>query len=289
LNERQRARLFDERLEQLLQGQAPDALNGQDAGLLAAAGRLRRLPDLLPAANATFEDEVWARMRAVKPARSGWLRWPVLQPVNLAWLAPLAALLLIVLLILPGPRQAFATWAASFRLGRVQVAVTPEDTSRAPLTAQGQVFASFAGAEAAAGFDLLEPAWLPAGYELTQVENVSYEGLPAWLRPLYVEASYRPAAVDPLVSYYAMLREFNAAQQGDIQVGQIEFPPETVRTARDVTLASGLPAVLVEFEGVAEETPALRQIIWEQDGLTLELWSQVLSEAEMLQIVASVE
>lgn len=302
MSEREQAKTFSEQLDRLRRRDGAERpgseadLAGIDPGLLAAATRLAALPDLLPLPDAAFERRVWSRLRAIEPVLSeanvtepapG---WPDRLRAGLALrvLAPLAAILLIAVLVLPGPRQALATWVARFQLGRVHVAVVSDETTRPALDAESQHFASLADAEAAAGFDLLEPAYLPAGYGLFGVEAVYYAALPAWLQPLYVEASYRPAAASPEVRYYAVLREFNASQAGGVKVGEIEFQSETVRDASDVALPGSRPAVLLEFEAASgDDRTLLRQLIWEQEGLTLELWSEALPAEEMLRIAAS--
>lgn len=295
MTERAEARCFSQQLDQLLQptphssfDSAATGASGLDNALLATAERLAALPTLLPPPDPAFEQRVWARLRASEAAPDR-PRRPMLR-LGWQWLAPVAALLLLVVLVLPGPRQALGNWMARFRVGGVEVAVAPEETARPQLAGRSQVYASLADAEGDAGFALLRPAYLPAGYSLDTVVAVSFDGLPVWMRPLYVEAAYRPADARPEVDYYATLRQFNAGRTGAIQVGQIEFQSEAVRTAQDITLPNGLPAVLIEFDSdQGRDDVVLRQLIWEQDNMTLELWSQVLPMAEMLRIAASLE
>lgn len=302
MKERAEARRFNQELDQLLHRppagdtDAAGGANPVDSTLLAAAERLAALPSLLTAPDPAFEQRVWARVRAVETAANRRGRpmprmgWPLIRIEGWRWLAPAAALLLVILLVLPSPRQVLGNWMARFRVGAVEVAVAPEETVRPQLAGHSQVYASLAEAEAAAGFSLLKPAYLPAGYRLHAVEAVSFDGLPLWMQPLYVEADYRPAGAHPDVGYYAALRQFNAGRPGEIRVGQIEFQSEAVRNAVDVSLASGLPAVLVEFDSdQGRNHVLLRQLIWEQENMTLELWSQVLPVAEMLRIASSVQ
>lgn len=319
----EQVQIFNEQLDRLLQSDRPTRpgseadLTAIEPGMMIAAARLAALNELLPRPDAAFEQRIWARLQAVelagseRPARPdrragdatqsnpGWLERLRSLPAGPgpAGMAPLAlrvlaiglvVIALVAVLVLPGPRQALATWVARFQPGRVPVAVVFDETPRPALSAESRAFASVAEAEAAAGFDLLEPAYLPAGFALSGVEAVYYAALPAWLQPLYVEASYRPPAAEPNLSYYAVLREFNASQSGGVRVGEIEFQSETVRNASDVTLAGDRPAVLVEFAAASgDDRTLLRQVIWEQEGLTLELWSETLPAEEMLRIAAS--
>lgn len=302
MKERAEARRFNQELDQLLHRPlpgAPDAATEAarlDTATLATVARLAVLPSLLAVPEADFEQRVWAQVRAVEAVadRSHRSRprlgWPSTQVGGWRWLAPAAAALLVILLVLPGPRQALGNWMARFRLDAVEVAVTPEETVRPQLVGNSQAYVSLAEAESDIGLALLKPAYLPSGYGVAGVQAVSFEGLPVWMQPLYVEVTYGPPDASPDVSYYAALRQFNAGRAGAIRVGQIEFQSEAVRTALDITLPNGLAAVLVEFDSdQGRDDVLLRQVIWEQDNMTLELWSQVLPVAEMLRIAASLE
>lgn len=289
---------------------------GLDDELLGAAARLAALPGLLPPPGAAFEQQVWNRLHAAEVASQQTRRLPrwllgrlptqMGQPgrrgtrfdlfsekdqVRKAWLlAPAAALLVLALLLLPGPRRAIATWMASFRLGDIFVSIRPEPLATRPqLTGATVHFADIAQAEAAIGVDLVEPAYLPAGYVLTDLEAVSHAQLPASLRPLYVQTSYRPGAGSDHVLYYLTLREYNPNRTDDMRIGEIEVESETVRQASDITLPDGSPGVLVEFEASeGDGRIVLRQVIWQHSGLTLELWSQILPADELLRIASSV-
>lgn len=284
MNERNEAEAFNRQLELLLAGEL-----SADSDLLAAAQRLAALPELLPPPDPQFEGRVWTRVRRAqtrRPERFGRLGWRP-RP-GLRWLAPLAALLLAVIVLLPGPRQALGNWMAHFRIGGVQVAVVPEETVRPSLVATVQEFASLAQAERAAGLPLLQPGYLPPAYGVRSVQAVTYTALPAWMQPLYVEITYGPTGDDASRSTYALLREYNAGRPGQIKVGQIEFQSQTVHQAQELTLPNGLPAVLVELEsGQGGEGVVFRQLVWQQGGRTVELWSETLPVEELVRIAGS--
>ena len=265
-----------------------------DQDLLPVAARLAALPGLLPPPDAAFEQRVWARVRGAEQHAGGpgqgWReRLGGWRPVGgLRVLAPLAAVLLLVVLVLPGPRQALGSWVARFRVGDLQVAVVTDAAPLPALAAHHERFATLEGAARASGMELREPSYLPAGYGLAGVEAVSYEGLPVWMQPLYVEATYRPADATSELTTYAVLRQFNSTRGRDIRVGQIEFTSESVRAAEDITLPNGHQAVLVAFEAdEGSDDVRMRQLIWSQEDLTLELWSATLPVEEMLRIAAS--
>lgn len=257
--------------------------------LLPVAARLAALPGLLPPPEPTFERRVWAQLAAAEP-QPGWRQrlWAGRPAGGLRLLAPLAALLLLVLLVLPGPRQALGSWVARFRVGNMQVAVVPDETPLPALAAASESYATVAAAARATGLHLREPTYLPAGYTLQEVEAVTYQGLPAWMQPLYVEASYGPPDASATAGPYAVLRQFNSGHAGGLRVGQVEFQSESVHAAEDVALPNGHQAVLLAFEAAAGSDDVLmHQLIWSHGDLTLELWSAVLPVEEMLRIAAS--
>lgn len=296
MNERDAARQLSEYLDQLVS--KPDSGGGDpagrpatavvlDSGMGQAIARLSALPALLPAPDAAFEQRVWQRVRAVDQAGGQSKRLalglPVPAGMRLRFLAPFAVLAVALLLLLPGPRAALGNWMARIRLGRVDLVLAPDPTPRSALVASSQDFASLGEAEHAAGFHVLAPAYLPAGYDLTAVQSVSYEQLPVWMQPLYVESTYRPERTRP-EQVYALLRQFNARQAGGVQVGEIEYQSQDIRSTRALTLNHGAPAVLLEFR---QSDPPLRELIWEHDGMTLELWSATLSDDELVRIAES--
>ncbi len=297
MNERDAAMQLSEVLDQLVSkadsGSAdpagrPAAPVSLDSGMTQAIARLSALPVLLPTPDAAFEQRVWQRVRAVDQAerqrRRPALGFPAPAGMRLRFIVPFAVLALALLVLLPGPRAVVGNWMARIRLGRVDLVLAPEPTPRSVLVASSQDFASLGAAEQAAGFHVLAPAYLPAGYDLAGVQSVSYEQLPLWMRPLYVESTYRPERVKP-EQVYVLLRQFNARQAGGVQVGEIEYQSQDIRSTRPLTLTHGAPAVLLEFR---HSEPPLRELIWEHDGMTLELWSATLSEDELVRVAESV-
>lgn len=272
-------RQMNEQLDRLLAQDGRGKDSAPQPGWQAVASRLAALPELLPAPDAAFERRVWRQIQSVEQAGQAMhsARW------SLRWLAPAAVLLLLVVLVLPGPRAAVGNWMARFRLGQVDVVVAPEVTVRPALAARPQSFADLAAAQQATDFPLLAPGYLPAGYQPATVTSVAYDQLPAWLQPLYVEASYRPLDA-PAGPIYALLRQYNAQTAGNVSLDQIEFQSAEVRSSHEVVLDDGAVAVLLEFR---TGDPALKELIWQHDGMTFELRSQVLSNEELVRIAQS--
>jgi hypothetical protein len=248
------------------------------------ASRLAALPDLLPTPDAAFQRRVWRQVEAIE--RAGQAKrsaWPGRERWRLLWLAPAAALLLLLVLVVPGPRAAVGNWMARFRLGQVDVVVAPEATERPALAARPQSFADLAAAQQATDFPLLAPGQLPDGYHLEMVTSVAYDQLPAWLQPLYVETSYRPLDAPP-GPIYMLLRQYNAHVAGNVSLDQIEFQSAEVRSTREIALGDGTVAVLLEFR---TGDPVLKKLIWQHDGMTFDLSSEVLSGEELARIAQS--
>jgi len=196
---------------------------------------------------------------------------------------------MFALLVLPGPRTALGNWMARIRLRQVDVVVLPQGDDRPAEAVQRQAYGTLAEAQAETGMRLSAPATLPEGYRLAEVASVSYDQLPTWLRPLYVESRYRPQDAGP-AGYYLLMRQYNASRPDKIRVDALEYRSDEVQEVREVTLADGTPAVLLTFGGAsaAGESP-LKQLIWEANDMTFELWSEFLTEGQLLSLAGSVQ
>ena len=285
MNEKEQSRQFNAFLDHLTShpGAAPEAPDGM-ADLAAVAGRLFVLRDALPPPEPVFQQRVWRQVRQTQqPARRAGIL-DTLAGMRLRWLAPIAAAILLVVLVLPGPRTALGNWMASFRLGSVDVVVAPEPTVRTALTDHHQVFESLAAAQQATGMVLAAPSFLPAGYTFSGAEAISFEELPVWMRPLFVESRYEQAAGDTVGSYL-LLRQYNASQTSPSQLGELEYQSADVDDVHQVTLTDGTPAVLLVL---GQSKQPLHELIWQRDGVTFELWSNALAADELQRVAESV-
>lgn len=286
VNEKDQSRHFNAFLDQWTgqPGAAPEAPDGM-ADLAAVAGRLFALGDSLPPPDAAFEQRVWRQVRQTQqPARRAGIL-DSLTGMRLRWLAPIAAVILLVVLVLPGPRMALANWMASFRLGGVDVVVSPEPTERTALTDQHQVFESLAAAQQSTGMTLAAPGYLPTGYSFSGAEAISFEELPVWMRPLFVESRYEQAAGES-TGPYLLLRQYNASQTSQSQLGELEYQSEDVGDVQQVTLSDGTPAVLLVL---GQNKQPLHELIWQRGGVTFELWSNALTAGELQRVAESVK
>lgn len=240
---------------------------------LALAQRVRRLT-APPAPAARRLDSMWAP----RP----WLR-----------AAAVAALVLLALSLFTAPgQQAMAALMASFRLGDnagrdVQVNVSP-DQSPTGLQYAGARAETLANLDAARGrvpYPLLEPAWLPPGYTLQSVSAVSYTNMPDWFpQPLYIETAYRPASA-PALSFDLTLRQFGVALGETGRIRTLRFDSVDVSSMQEVQVA-GRPALLLTL-GQPDNGAAVRELVWQQGDVMIEILSQSLSPDDMLAVAAS--
>jgi hypothetical protein len=124
------------------------------------------------------------------------------------------------------------------------------------------------------------PKVLPEGYELIEIAAVSYPDLPAWIsQPFFIELDYGPVGDSPglcLREYRLLFREYG---------GISAFQPSSEAVASfEVVDVSGVSGTLLTFAG----GDATYTVIWERDGLLLELETDKLEKAELLEIAQTV-
>lgn len=284
MNEKEQSRQFNAFLDAwaLSPDAAPDAPDGM-ADLATIAGELFAVRARLPEPNPVFEQRVWRQVRqAQQPARRVGLL-DTLAGMRLRWLAPIAAVILLVVLVLPGPRMALSNWMGSIKVGSVDVVVSPDPAVRPALTDQHQRFDSLAAAADSTGMALYAPAYLPQGYASAGFEAISFDELPVWMQPLFVESRF---VLDSDSGNYLLLRQYNASRSDQAQLGQVEFQSKDVDATRQLTLDDGTQAVLL---AIGQSDPPLQELIWQRDGVTFELWSNALSPVEMQRVAESVK
>ena len=275
-------------VDRLLRGERTAGVEGDlwpTVERLAAINRLFEPPD------AALRQRVWTRILRAKSVSRRW-RWR-------AWPRALAAVALTLVLAVavigasPVGRRAFAEVMGVFRLGRVEVRVTPRATMQPTVEHQvtrQESLPDLAAAEALVGYELLTPMALPEGYVLRAVRAVYYDDLPAWIpQPFYVELDYGPPAEDAH-PYYLRLREYRISFGGPGEgISALRFASGEVSMAQEVDL-DGQRAVVLHLPGAAfPPAEALLEVVWEQDSVVVELMSRELSAEELIAVARSVE
>lgn len=283
--ERVRAEQVSAAVDQLIRdpGAQSELSDLEDVTMLATARQLARLPSLLGPVDPMLEQQVMRRVR------TGAGRGRRLPHLRLGWgIAGAVAVLLVFLLLSPMGQMAVASFMDVFDLGRTRVSITPVDAPAAPLAtvaAQGSVLRerlTLEEAQEAVSFAIPQPAYLPEGYELRDVDGYTFPELPAWvLQPIFFELVYGDSQGDEF-----SLRTYSIKLGDQAGVYGLNLQATSIQDVRDVDV-SGQPGVLLRL-GHDETRPHLLEVVWEQGDLILALSTADLSEAELLRIACSV-
>lgn len=271
------AEQLSEQVDRMLAGQPVDLSDP----LLAAAERLSRLPDLLPDVSPAFERRVLAPLRP--PVRR---RFALPVPTFAVRALSLAALVMLVVLafVLTVPGQtALARLAAMFHLESVEVGInvataTPAEAHRIVTPRIERPLRGLESARQVAPVPILVPRDLPAEWSLRDVTAVYYPDLPANV-PLNISLTYESTSGSSLeiIEYFIQLGD-------NLTIDSLSRMDETSTSAREVTM-DGRRAILVE----ANRTKDTRTLIWQQDGILLEVEAHNLSTEELLPIALSLK
>lgn len=263
----------------------PDApADDEIAGLVAVSQRFTGLAQVLAPPSLGLVRRVEHLAVAPVAARTSW-------PIRRLWptAAALAAVVLLVALTAFGPgRGALAALYARLNLGNIDVSVTPDSTPAGPrfTTAYRESLASLDAARRRVSFPVLAPQVLPADYALQSVAAVSYEGMPVWFpAPFYIELDYRGPREQGM-EHDLTIRQFGMAlgEQGGIK--NLRFASDQVAESISVDV-NGHPALMVMHRAPADRP--VRELVWQEGDVMLELLSQVLAPDEMMRIAASMQ
>jgi hypothetical protein len=284
VRERVRAQMLSDEIDRLLIGPRPyvtgphredDAL-GAVAEELEVACRLGRIVARLPPVPAELEGRVQAIVGS-RPVYVG-RAW---RPAVLGALAA-ALVFLAIWFVAPGGQQAWAQMMHVL-LGQTRVELTPTlEASQA--RAVREPLRDLVAVELLIGRAPSLPKALPQGYALQEIDAVSYPDLPSWIsQPFYVELCYGPEGVPPelrLRQYRLLFKEFGG-------ISSLKVASDAVAGYEQVDLggATGMLLTLAPDRGALHE---MRTVLWERDGLLLELEADTLSREELLDIARSV-
>jgi hypothetical protein len=280
---------LSQEIDRLLAG---DAQAGAEAPVAVAqeaaeASLLHEWSERLPPVPEALRRRVAAMVDGAAAGASGRARaWCV--PVWRAWrsaaLGALAAtaILIVVWGLLPSGSQVLAQ-ALRVLLGQTEVQLTADpagSTPEPPTRAVREPLRDLLAVELAMGRAPSLPKMLPKGYVLREMAAVSYPELPSWIsQPFYVEMAYGPeggALGLWLREYRLLFREYGG-------IKGIAASSEAVSVLEEVDV-SGTSGALLTFSGI-EATHAL---VWERDGLLLELETDCLAREDLLMVARSV-
>jgi len=276
MREREIARNLSTEVDNLLAGAPAVARDDALSALrneLAIARRLRQWSDGLPPAPPDLYRRVGAAVRAPPATRRRWTFR------SAAWGALVAtAVFLVVWMFAPSGQQVWAGMLRALQLGQTRVELTP--TLHAPTPAVREELRDLVAVELQMGRAPSVPKTLPEGYELLEIVAVSYPDLPSWIsQPFFIELGYGERGASPglrLREYRLLFREYG---------GITSFQPVSELVANfEVVDVSGVSGTLLTFS----EGSAVYTVIWERDGLLLELETDRLSKEELLRVAQMV-
>lgn len=281
MSERRQALALSAQIDRLLAGDSTGPSGGPSTELDVARrlGQMAgRLPPMPVALERRVSAMVHARCAGCPPCPQR--RW---QPAVWSALAT-AAVLMALWFVLPGVWPGGAGVWASVRavlLGQTRVEVTP--TLAVGAQPVREPLRDLVAAELLVGRAPSLPRMLPDGYSLHQVAAISYPNLPAWIsQPLCVELCYGTEAAPcalRLRQYRLLFRDFGG-------ISGVKVASDAVRDVERVDLsgATGMRFTLDPERGQAGPT---QTIVWERDGLLLELESEQVPAEELLEIARS--
>ena len=255
--------------------------------LLEVARRLSQINECLPPVPEALERRVQAVVRSRAGGPLSPYRLPLWQWARSALGGALVAaiLLLVLWVVTPGGQAAWAQMLQVLRLGQTRVVVTPTISLEQTRSVR-EPLRDLVDVELRIGRAPALPKTLPEEYTLQEIAAVSYPDLPTWIsQPFYVELCYGVEGAPPslcLREYRLLFREYG-------EISEKRFLDDTVTYFEQVEVG-GVTGALLEFSG---DEPKCA-VIWERDGLLLELRSDgrdgspPLSKEELLRIAQTV-
>lgn len=280
-DERQRAEQLSAAVDRFMADPEgpPPPVDPADAGLLATARQLARLPALLGPVDPALEQRVMRQVRAAnRPApRPVGRRTP---HIRLGWaIAGLAAVLALALLVTPLGGAAVASFRAVFDLGRTDIEISQAAIPTVTAGAVGvRQSLSLQEVQDLVAFEIPQPSYLPPGYDLLEVYGHSYPDLPAWVpQPFFVELIYGAGTGGT-----CNLRIYPIALGSDASISGLNLEATSVEKVQDLVIG-GQPGVLLHLGG-----GDWQEVVWEHGDLILALSSDDLDDVELLQVARSV-
>jgi hypothetical protein len=284
VREHRQARQLGDEVDRILAGVRSEATADP---LLETARRLAYLVHRLPPVPQKLERRVSAIVHSpTRPgkreyaAESSWAARIRGKVHPALWGALTAALVfLVVWFVAPSGQQVWAQMVGAI-LGQTRVELTPaiESESRSVR----EPLRDLLSAELKMGRAPALPKTLPQGFELQEIAAVSYPDLPEWIsQPLFLELCYGPSSAEPEL----YLREYRLLFKQVGGISGVQVAEDAVRTLEQVDVA-GVVGTLLTMEG--DRIRVKYGLLWERDGLLLELESDRLSKEELLRIARSV-
>ena len=283
MGERQAARRLSEHIEEMLEITRGEATAGD---LLDTARQLARLSDLLGRPDPAFEQRLTAQIEAqlAEPPR----RRAAWRPRFVGVATAVLVLVLAGLLTPPG-QAAWAELMAIFRLDQAEVHIAATAPVVQAYTATAEItLPGLPEAQATAVPRTFQvPTYLPKGYQVHRISTSHFDQFPAWAQPLFIDVTCRRETGEAVweLSY----RQYFMSLGGGTTIGSLNFSPEEIESARQVTVNSH-PAVLLIVRSASSvgQTDRILHLVWEQDDALFTLTTTELSPSELVRVAESV-
>jgi hypothetical protein len=284
MSERQAARRLSERIEAMLARPRAEESVGD---LLDTARQLARLDDLFGPPDPAFEQRLTAQIEARLTERP---RRRVFWRPRFAWVTAAVLVLVLAGLLTPPGQAAWAELMAIFHLNQAEVRIAETVPVVQAYTATAEItLPGLPEAQATVVPRTFRvPTYLPEGYRLHRTSTSHFDELPAWAQPLFIDVTYRREA-DEAVWELAYRQYFMSLDQGILTIESLNFSPEEIQSARQVTV-NGYPAVLLTVQPANSvgQPDRILLLVWEQDDALFTLTTTELSSDELVRVAESV-
>jgi hypothetical protein len=271
---------LSQEVDRLLTGVRPQeraALPSSLVGEVDIAQRLHQINERLSPAPVELERRVRAIVQS--PSMDTTRTWR-----SIAWGALTAvAVFLFLWIVLPGGRTVGADMMRSL-LGQTMVSLTPTMDGEGETRYVRETLRDLVAAEVLIGRAPSLPRSLPEGYALQEIAAVSYPDLPSWIsQPFYVELCYGVSG-DPSA---LRLRQYRLLFRDHGGITGLQVAGDKVVEFEQVEVA-GVKGTLLTILRGQESYQETYTVLWERDGLLLELETDSLSRDALLGVARSV-
>jgi hypothetical protein len=283
MGELEAARRLSERIEEMLEIPRGEETAGD---LLDTARQLARLSELFGQPDPAFEQRLTAQIEARLAEQP---RHRTFWRPRFAWVTAVALMLVLAGLLTPPGQAALAELMAIFRLDQAEVHIAETVPVAQAYTATAEItLPGLPEAQATVVPRTFQvPTYLPEGYQVHRVSTSHFDDFPAWAQPLFIDVTCRRETDEAIweLSY----RQYFMSLGGGTTIGSLNFSPEEIESARQVTVNS-YPAVLLTVRPArsAGQSDRILHLVWEQEDGLFTLTTTELSADELFRVAESI-
>jgi hypothetical protein len=283
IGERKAARWLSERIEEMVGTTAGEETEGD---LLDTARQLVRLSDLFGRPAPAFEQRLTAQIEAGLVERP---RHRAVWRPRFVWGAAVMLVLVLAGLLTSPGQAALAEIMAVFRLDQAEVRVAETVPVVQAYTATAEItLPGIPEAQATVVPHIFQvPTYLPEGYRLHRISTSHFDEVPSWAQPLFIDVAYRRETDEAVVEL--SYRQYFMSLGGGTTIGSLNFSPEEIESACQVTVSSHPAVLLTVLPASSDRQPdRVLHLVWEQGDALFTLTTTELSPEELVHIAESV-